>query len=423
MDWSIKKLEKLAYYGYLEFFDELDNTNIYLDESNAFNKHLKLAILNGCHINDLFCIEYYKRGFEVINNSMASILLSNNVMTPYYDFEEKLWHNFKFPSIETCYKIIENRDNWLPNNLIYNEVVLAQIAGVAIIRDNIKLFVNCRLRSCYDILYAVSRYLNRDNFIHKLDSIYETSKVIRSLDGRISLFKKDECNFRNMNLVDELNINILDGEEKTEFSCYFDKLNESYSNRFIPNYEYSNYENNLRVREYHEEEFTKYMMINNTDLAINLNIINNLTLSKIILIDPRKNIETFKKYKPFLIYTKKVFPEIEESILSKYISIQPLIMYNILYISIICKHGYIERFGIDAFEGIKPEINLYIIAKRVCAGEVTTKLIEMFNQYGKFYKIMDLENECYLDPPEEIYEIPDVSPINLLKGDELNPYA
>ena len=90
--------------------------------------------------------------------------------------------------------------------------------------------------------------------------------------------------------------------------------------------------------------------------------------------------------------------------------------YNILYINILFPYStqrYKEYIDI-------PEYNLYVAAVKMNNKPLIKKLLELYKEHGKFYKKMDLEKQIFID--EEIHEIPEVEPLDLITCDILNPY-
>lgn len=368
-------MNKLAFYGYFEFF----NKDYGVLEDNFENEDLLTSIMNGCYRNYKFA-------------ELAIDLL--------YDYSECLYAN--------CILIANNSMKFtnIPTACIYHDFNYPDIYHSLIFKDHRDLTFLCILNDWKDIYdkqnhkkqdyrgYSLALYLNKEYYINHQRNL----KSEKDID--------DSYFFYHLNTNIRLRDYNLFPYETSGYESDYEFFNES---EYIDNEDKS-----------HIDNVNKYEIVNNFDIAYKLYLNgdkSNLVLSKIINTDPKRYRNIFEKYKPFLIFTRNEFSFYE---MNKFKEIYPFSIYNITYINIIVTSvisAYISTNRIEI-----PEYNLYVIAKKLRNKKVLKKILELYKKHGKLYKIMDLENECYIDPPEEIFELPDVKNIDLFTGDELNPY-
>lgn len=368
-------MNKLAFYGYLEFF----NKNYYVLEDNSENEDLLISIMNGCYRNYKFAelvidllINYsecfYVNGILIANNSMKF----NNIYPKY------LYNDFNYPDVY--------------HSLIFKNH--SDLTFLCILNDWKDIYdkQNHEIQNYKG--YSLALYLNKEYYINhqkslKCEKDIDDSYFFYYLNTNIRLIR---CNLFPYEIS---------GYESD--NDYFDE------SEFIDNEDKS-----------HMKNVNKYDIVNNFDIAYKLYLNgdkSNLVLSKIINTDAARYRNIFEKYKPFLIFTRNQFDTYETD---RFKNICPFSIYNIIYMNIIINSVIIS--GISLNEIDIPEYNLYVIAKKLRNKRVLKKILELYKEHGKLYKIMDLENECYIDPPEEILELPEVKNIDLFTGDELNPY-
>ncbi|KAI3406873.1 hypothetical protein KGF56_000165 [Candida oxycetoniae] len=373
-------MNKLAFYGYIEFFDTFEDRE-YVDSLE--NDVLISSMINGCYAN----FEFNKRCFklkytEEHKDIMNGIMISRNDSESEYYNSEKLFYDFNYPFIRYALLGVHRSD------LIY----------LSIIFDWRYVYEDYMVKygdlTCYSLaLYVGNEYYIKD--LHK-----------RCKDSYNS-YEHDDRFFRHLNTN---NLRIMSNKfpKYSQFDDIPDYIEESDFIDIATNVDTSN--------------VTNYDIVNNFDLAYKLykeGNTCNIVLSKIICMNPTKFENLFKKYKPFIIFTRNQF---DTRCMSRYSEIEPRVKYNILYNNIISLtiHGSTKTIESDIDI---PEYNLYVLSVKMRQHNLVHKILELYKKEGYLIKIMDLDNEKYIDPPLLIKELPIVKNIDLIKGDELNPYA
>lgn len=347
---------KLAYYGYLEFFDvdyEIDD-------------ELMWCIINGCYSNNMFAFKCMEKIPDFTLEQDLSLSLNIPLPSGYwYDSREPLYYNFCYPSKEICLSLIKllDRHSYL---------------GVVCVIKNWKDLYNLLTFEEFDSrVYNVSRYLKREYYMQHQISLLGLNEDINSFEFSFASLA-GLLNYRRT--IDDYE------EEEMSFISHFEKVNLNTS-KFEPIYSNS------------------YTL--NSDYCKDLKT--NYSLSKIISINPN-DISLFEKYKPFILHTG-LYTDYRLPNISKYIEIEPLSVYNFAYIFLI-------ELVTPVFLDILPEYTLYIVSVKTENKKITELILEKYKEHGCLYKILDIENECYLNY-EKIYELPKVDPINLENGEFL----
>lgn len=156
-----------------------------------------------------------------------------------------------------------------------------------------------------------------------------------------------------------------------------------------------------------EKEFNiKKEEINNKSIMENIEIAitayskykekyKNICLSKFVLVEPKIYNDIIKEEKPFLIFGYKNY---DISYLNEYEKINKLYKYNFLY-SIIMTRSYIPKIHNKYIEDFI-EYNL-IEASLISANYIALKsLLDIYKENKKCYKLLDFENEVYLEDNE-----------------------
>lgn len=333
---------------------------------NKINKMDKYQLYNGyLDENMKNIIEHgFKHNLEFlyeINNMMNKILISKNNLIR---SSMKTFYDFNYPSYKTCKKLIENNK--------YENVDF-----VIVLFDWYNLYNKKIMLS--NEAHTLAVYLQREKYIDK------------------TLFIENKNEF--FNILDTENIDLID---------YDDEHQESYMKK---TYEFNNYDYIDRIDIY-KVNYSKYEIINSFDKAYRLyknGEKNNEILSKLFSEDVYNYEKYIKETEFFLIFAR-------HDIDCKYVNKWTKFKYNILYINILFPNStqYYEKY-IDI-----PEYNLYVAAVKMNNEKIVEKLLKLYKKHGKFYKKLDLENQMFIN--EEINEIPEVKPLNLITGDILNPY-
>lgn len=387
-------MNKLAFYGYIDFFKEKRSE---LDEyENNDNFDLVISIINGCYRNNKFSeycsdikiMQYRKdliNGFLIANNSYKAIEHTNLFI--YYDFN--------YPDHE--HAILGNKQI----NCLYDNT--EQFIFLCVLNDWRETYNKQIFKKRNDIAYSLALYLNKEFYIKHQETLINDDKEIDK-----DVYHHNQVNdgyfFRHLNTnIRYENCNLYPPGPWTSYDSDIEYFNES---DYIDENDRS-----------HIENVTKYDIVNNFDIAYKLYLNgdrSNIVLSKIVNTDPYKFRDIYKKYNPFLLFTRN------EVDLNVFTSSNPLVKYNLSYIRIITSATVGDSLPTRYID--IPEYNLYVIAIKLRKKNTIDKILELYKKFGKLFKIMDLEKECYIDPPEEIYELPNVKNIDIFTGDELNPY-
>lgn len=382
-------MNALAFYGKTEFFDE----------NFESNEYTYLSITNGCYRS----IEFTKKALNLIEvgenekEYMYGILIANNINPKNYDvIPEFLFYDFKYPKKD----FIKNLPETIKKEKMYDIIFL------------------CVLNDWKDIYDSIIKNLGDEN----------KNLGFNKMGYSLALYQNKEYYINHQKSLDKENEVKLD---ESTFFCYLNTNNEQFDSNIQPKIEYWNCEYEVEYIE--ETEFlgtiekmdlknkpSKYEIVNNFGVAYNLyrkGDISNLVLSKLISTNPDYFLDVYKKYKPFILFTRK---DILLSRMYRYIEANPLCFYNIKYINILLNP---VLMNVSTYSKIPlPEYNLYVIAVKMRNKRIINEILELYKEHGKLYKIMDLKNEKYLDPFEEIYDLPKPKDIDILTGGELNPY-
>ncbi|CAH2352426.1 hypothetical protein CLIB1423_06S06172 [[Candida] railenensis] len=352
------------------------------------NKH---ALYNGRTDSSLIDIIEHglksNKGFvDNLKWIIDKILISRNQLNRH---SESPFYDFNYPNYETCKELI--------NNDKYSDVDFIII-----------LFDWCDLydekRGLSDVALELAHYLKRPKYIKEKKEIEdENENIINSqIPREVGMKVNTNLIFDKLD-VENIDIRIVrdtykDYYKKKTFAFnsydYIHKI-PTYLNPYIPRY-------------------TKYEIVNDFDKAYYLyenGDRSNEVLSKLFSEEPDKYDEYMGESEFFLVFARHDI-DCRHIKSKKYHKFK----YNILYINILFPNSTqpFEEY-IDI-----PEYNLYVAAVKMNNKSVIKKLLEFNKEHGKFYKKMDLEKQVYID--EEIYEIPEIEPLNLITGDILNPY-
>lgn len=372
-----------AFYGYVRFFDTERKELEEIDKDE--NWDLFLNMMNGCFRS----VEFLKRCYnlpimEIADHELFDLVVANDLSTTLWCNHG--WHDFKYANYETCTKMVANGINYGP------------VAFICVLYDWKDLYRQCILTCRSKKAYSLALYLKREFYVAEQEKLeWREEDKERNIDDSYCLRK---LNTNNREL--ETNLwphvygpwdSILDCYDETEAMVEGDQLDDKY--------------------------FTKYNIVNNFDIAYKAyerGDRSNCVLSKLICTAPWKIRDLYKEYRPFLVFCRTKIDN-----LWWMEKINPLVKYNVLYINMMCAatidgHFYREE------EIELPEYNLYVLAKRLRNKRVEKRILELYEVHKKLYKIMDLENETYLSPYEEIFELPEPDNIDLITGEELNPY-
>lgn len=395
-------MNKLGYYGYPEFFnkyrDEVKNYLNKIDEKDQEIKNTLIlikysdlvdSVINGCYRNYKFgelClrlkfIEEFNDPDDVEDfvDEIKSIIYCHevNLIDDYFGIPYVTIHDF----------------NYMPYNILKLYKIKPPFVAIT-----------CIINDWRD-LYNTLGFSYRDKYIYSA-ALYSKNKYYiehqESLDPNY-----DEKYFRK--------------------SCFFYKLiNINYKNAFNEGRNYGIFDLDcydefyLRDVDTHIDvsNVSNHEIVNNFDIAYRRYLSgdrSNLVLSKIISFNSQYFIEIFKKYKPFLLFTRNIF--VNPKICSDNYNI---CTYNCNYIKLLSGVMFDNVFELD--EDFILEYSIYKIAVKFRVDDIVLKIQQLFIKNKKIYKILDFKNECYYDPPIELLELPIVGDVDLFKGDELNPY-
>ena len=283
---------------------------------------------------------------------------------------ESPFYDFNYPNFETCKELIENdRDAY------------HGISFIVVLFDWYELYDKSRPLS--DEAYTLALYLKRHKYINEKKEIVSENLFFEKLDME--------------------NIDLRNADDKKE----------DHGKKKV--YEYNHYEDIDKIGMYDcKVEIPKYQIVNRFDSAYSYyknGDRSNETFSKLFSVDPHEYDKHIGESQFFLVFARHDIPcgFVASEKYSKF-------KYNILYINILFPNStqrYEEYIDI-------PEYNLYVAAVKMNNKPLIKKLLELYKEHGKFYKKMDLEKQSFID--EEIYEIPEVEPLDLITGDILNPY-
>ena len=313
-----------------------------------------------------------------ISRKVDKILISRNQINRHY---YKPFYDFNYPSYETCKEFIKNGR--------YSEVIF-----IIVLFDWYELYDK---KMGLGAGYELALYLKRHKYIEqKIEILNENEKLFKIHYPDKAVTRQLDFN----SIFDELDI------ENTDIYDDLDDLQDSFNQRlhFVDLYSYRD-----TIPIFENTKYTKYEIVNNFDIAYRAyknGDRSNEVLSKLFSVG--QGIIGESQF--FLIFARHdIDCRYTES--KKYYKNK----YNILYINILFPKStqQFEKY-IDI-----PEYNLYVAAVKMNNKRIIKRLLNLFEEHGKFYKKMDLEKQIFID--EEIYEIPEVEPLNLITGDILNP--
>ncbi|CAH2352425.1 hypothetical protein CLIB1423_06S06150 [[Candida] railenensis] len=356
------------------------------------NRH---ELFKGCegNYNELYFMDFIEHGLKSNNDFLKDtsrivdkILISRNQLN-----RERFnsFYDFNYPSYETCKEILKDE--------LYG---YNTISFLMVLFDWYELYDENKLLSKSALTLAV--YLKRHKYIKKKLELVNESYFLEPLyiEERIStnLFF-ETLDMGNIDVID------IDHEEHYEDFELHEKRNE---------YDFNSYDHIDKIPIF-KFEYTKYEIVNDFDIAYRSyknGDRSNEVLSKLFSVDPYKYDEYIGESEFFLVFARHdIYYDYAES--KKYFKNK----YNIYYINILFPNSTQSTFEykIDI-----PEYNLYVAAVKMNNKRLIKRLLKLYEEHGKFYKKMDLEKQVFID--EEIYEIPEVKPLNLITGDILNPY-
>ncbi|CAH2352424.1 hypothetical protein CLIB1423_06S06128 [[Candida] railenensis] len=347
-----------------------------MDRRELFKGLAELEVMDiiehGLKTNDNFLFD--------TSRIVDKVLISRNQLKrhsrcPFYDFN--------YPSYETCKELIKNHK--------YSEVDF-----IVVLFDWYELFDKDTFLTPEALTLAL--YLKRYKYIK------ENIELENENENILKIHYPSEVGVININsFFDELNTGNIDLRNAHDTSKERFKKNAYLFNSY-------DYIEGFRKR----IEYTKYEIVNDFDYAHSLykdGDRSNEVLSKLFSVDPDKYDEYMGESDFFLVFARHDI-DCRHIISKKYHKFK----YNILYINILFPNStqlYQEYIDI-------PEYNLFVAAVKMNNKRLIRKLLKLYKEHGKFYKKMDLEKQIFID--EELHEIPEVEPLNLVTGDILNPY-
>lgn len=378
----MEALLRACLYNKQEFF-KLLNYDLY----NEYYVSINSCLIYNATLDLDFALSLYEFDFvfhERLYKPLYSILLANNIYRD--DFcrlrLDSIWIG-NVPSVDFC-KFLLTKIHMFKKNKNFNYL----IAFVAVLRQDSELYKLCNIRLFSPNIYHYACRFELEEIVNHQLKFINNERAVNVLwlfDENDGIAYTDSSNFEYRKLVESDFIGLWD---YPEYGYEQERSSDTYEDEsYFTLYCFDLYNNNL---------------VNNNKLIINCdNSIHNFSLISL------------RNYHLCNIYRSKLLCVDIESLCNAsddffFRPVLPYIYrYDINRINNNLKYSLLFNFLLEGsvdrdYDDFLPEYNLLIFSSKFGNKFLYDKIIKKANEHGCLYKILDIDNNKYIDPPEKV---------------------